>query len=88
MSNTIYINSIKAKRSKYGVKLTGKAEDIIKEIQEHTNSKGYINLELKERRTEGKYGETHSVTVDTWEPKSPHENNSAPAKESTDDLPF
>ena len=82
MSNTIYINSIKAKRSKYGVKLTGKAEDIIKDIQANTNSKGYINWELKERRTAGKYGETHSVTVDTWQPTK----GAQAAKDS--DLPF
>lgn len=88
MSNTIYINSIKVKTGKFGLKVSGKTEDIIKELQQHTNDKGYVNLEIKERKTAGKYGETHSVTVDTWQPNRTAENNTAPAKESTDDLPF
>lgn len=67
MADTIYFNSLSGKKSKFGIKLSGKADKVIEEIKLHTNEKGYINLELFERRTEGKYGETHSLKVDKWE---------------------
>lgn len=100
MANPIYFNSIRGKSGKYGIKLTGKAQDIIEEIQKHTNAKGYINLELKERRSEGKYGETHYVVVDTYAgqqeqreqpappPPASQQGWTEPAGNSEDDLPF
>lgn len=70
MAETIYFNGFSAKRSKYGIKISGKVEKIIEELQKHVNSKGYINLDITERREADKYGNTHSVKVDTWEPKT------------------
>jgi hypothetical protein len=32
------------------------------------NDKGYINLVVSERREPDKYGNTHSVSIDTWKP--------------------
>ena len=80
MANTIYFNGFSAKKSKYGIKLSGKVDRIIEELNKHKNDKGYINLELTERREVGKYGETHSVKVDTWEP--PSKDNSATVAEN------
>lgn len=85
MSETIYLNSLRGKRSNYGIKLSGKASDIIAEIQKHTNSKGFINIELKERKQPDNYGNTHYAVVDTWEPTKPA--NEA-KNEVKDDLPF
>jgi hypothetical protein len=102
MGEAIYFNSLTGKRSKYGIRISGKAEDVIDEIRKHANAKGYINLELKELRQEGKYGKTHYLVVDTYQrdqqteqaaPSPPASQEgwgtkpSAPADE-TDDLPF
>lgn len=85
MANKIFFNGFNAKQSKYGIKLSGKADKIIEEIKKHTNAKGYINLELNPRKEVGKYGETHSVSVDTWEPKQHAEPATA---DEPNDLPF
>ncbi len=59
-----------------------KATDLTEFIAQHTNERGYVNLTVKERREEGRYGDTHTVTLDTWvaTPKA------APITES--DIPF
>lgn len=100
MTEKIYFNSLFCKKSKYGIKLTGKAEDVIKAIQQHANEKGYINLELLEYKEPKQNGITHYITVDTWTPKPKDEpaaiNYGAPKdtdfgqdeKLSKDDLPF
>jgi hypothetical protein len=90
MSETIYFNSLRGKKANYGIKLSGKATDLIAEIQKHTNSKGFINLELKERKQPDNYGNTHYAVVDTYEPKearneAANDNNRHIPK---DDLPF
>lgn len=74
--------SINGKESKYGIKLSGKADKVIEEIRKHTNEKGYINLEILKRKEPGKYGETHYVKVDTWEP--PAREKGIPYKETED----
>lgn len=33
------------------------------------NEKGYINLGISQRKEVGKYGDTHSVWLDTWKPE-------------------
>lgn len=91
--------SINGKKSKYGIKLSGKAEKVIEEIQKHTNSGGYFNFELCERKEPGKYGETHYVKVDDWKPTPKNEpsNDEQQQKQKEkdefnanveDDLPF
>jgi hypothetical protein len=32
------------------------------------NAKGYVNLNMNKRRQPSQYGQTHSLTIDTWEP--------------------
>lgn len=63
-----YINSIKVKQGKFGLKVSGKVDDIIAELKANQNEKGYINLDFNPRKQIGKYGESHNVTVDYWEP--------------------
>ena len=66
MAEKIYIKTVKAKESQYGIKLSFKADELIKQIQENTNEKGYINLELKKRKSEDQYKNTHYIEVDTY----------------------
>lgn len=87
MADTIYFNGFSAKKSKYGIKLSGKVENIIDELNKHVNSKGYINLEITERKEVGKYGETHSVKVDTWEPKPKYETDNTETAPANQDRP-
>ena len=63
-----YINNIKIKQSKFGLKMSGNFDKFVVELKQHLNDKGYFNLEIEERKEIGKYGETHSVTVDEWKP--------------------
>lgn len=77
-----YINNIKIKQSKFGLKMSGNLDKLVEELRQHTNEKGYFNLEIKERKEVGKYGETHSVTVDEWKPNPKQEDDIA------SDLPF
>lgn len=67
-TETIYVNGVYCKKKNYGIGISGKASDLIAEIQKHTNSKGFIRLELKERKEADKNGNTHYLVVDTWEP--------------------
>lgn len=95
MSNTNYL-PINGKKSKYGIKLSGKTDDVIKALQSITNDKGYFNLEVLERKQPGKYGETHYVKEDTWQPdpskappkKAPDFENAELGTIPEDDLPF
>jgi hypothetical protein len=37
-------------------------------VKNHANEKGYVNFVITRRREVGQFGETHSVTLDTWKP--------------------
>jgi len=50
------------------IKLGVPVEKFIAFLQEHQNSKGYVNLGISPRKETGKYGETHTVWLDTWQP--------------------
>ena len=50
-------------------KISFNADKMIAFITAHKNAKGYVNLEMRKRREVGKFGDTHSVTLDTWEPR-------------------
>lgn len=84
MTDKIYVQKVSVKKGKFGLRFSGKAEDVIAQIKQHTNSKGYFNWNINERKEVGKYGETHSVTVDTWEPA----NQGGTGNDQRDDLPF
>jgi hypothetical protein len=83
----IYVKNVSVKEGKFGLKLSGKAEDVIAQIKANTNSRGYFNWNIDKRREVGKYGETHSVSVDTWEPTQKTEPAKTFAKDDGD-LPF
>lgn len=75
---TIYVPKAKCKR----IDMTGAngtwskvriglhAETLIAFVKQHANAAGYINFELKEKREPDQYGNTHSLSLDTWQPKA------------------
>lgn len=72
MSEKVYLNcQAKARQTQYGevLNIGIKADALIAFAQQHANSRGYVNLTVQKRRETGKFGETHSVTLDTYEPK-------------------
>ena len=46
----------------------------LEEMLNNLNSKGYINLNMNKRREPSQYGQTHSLTLDTWEPENTGQN--------------
>jgi hypothetical protein len=69
----IYLKS-SAKRvtTQYGelLRVGFKADDMIAFCREHANERGYVNLNISERREESKFGDTHSVSLDAWKKSS------------------
>lgn len=66
----IYCGSGKEIDGKYGkmLKLSFSKTDI-ETLLANLNEKGWVNLIASERKEVGKFGETHSITVDTWKPE-------------------
>ena len=56
-----------------------KVADLIEFANKHGNARVYLNLSIGARREVGQYGDTHSVTLDTYEPKG---------KPATEDIAF
>lgn len=67
MSEKKYINSLRCKKSNFGIKISGNAQKLIEEINQHTNERGYINLELKERKNPSEDGITHYIEVNNYQ---------------------
>lgn len=60
------------------IRLGVKAQDLIAFAKLHANERGYLNLVISKRRSVGQYGDTHSVALDTYEPKAKTDDDSAP----------
>ena len=43
-----------------------KVSDLLEFAQRHVNERGYLNLSVQSRREIGKFGDTHTVSLDTW----------------------
>lgn len=70
MSETkTYCGSAKVIKTQYGeiMKVSFSRSDIEK-LTANLNEKGWINLNISERKEADKYGNTHSVVVDNWKP--------------------
>lgn len=69
MESKIYVGSWKEIDGKYWkmLKLSFSKTDI-ETLLANLNEKGWVNLIASERKEVGKFGETHSITVDTWKP--------------------
>lgn len=89
MAEKIYFNGAFLKQSKFGIKLSGKADDIIAEIEKHKKANGTIRLEILARQSPDKNGNTHYMVVDTWEPSQAGEGRNKPGmNDDGSDLPF
>jgi len=55
-------------------------------VKANKNERGYLNLTISPRKEIGAYGETHSVSLDTWQPskdKASTQNKSTTPKKET-----
>ena len=73
MSEKIYVpGSAKEIQTQYGplLKLSFPVADLVAFVQAHKNAKGWVNMNVSRRKSEGKYGETHTIVLDTWQPSA------------------
>lgn len=87
-----YIKGVKLKQGKYGIKFSGKTEEVIAQLKAITNAKGYFNLEINQRKEVGQWGDTHSLKVDEYDPAKAQQaqqpSGELPSASPADDLPF
>jgi hypothetical protein len=86
-----YINAISAKQVTFDsgksiLKLNIHVGRFVEQLAQYANEKGYVNLGVSERKEKGKFGETHSVWLDTWKPT--HRADAAPAAPKSDPPPW
>jgi hypothetical protein len=64
--------SAKARMAPFGevIRLSFPVDKMTAFLKEHANDRGYVNLELTRRNEPGKFGDTHSLKLDTWQPKA------------------
>lgn len=80
-----YVGTAKQKtiNTKFGemevIKLSFSKKDL-ETLMSNLNEKGWVNLDQVKRKEVGKYGETHSMTIDTWKPS---EKSTPPANTPT-----
>jgi len=95
MADKIYLRcSAKARTTQYGdvLNLGIKVEDLADFCRKHKNERGYLNLTIAARKEVGQYGDTHSVYLDTYTPKSDGRTESVTLRSTRpvvkDDIPF
>lgn len=71
MSDKVYVPRSSAKEKSFQdggslIKLGFKADDLIAFANQHKNDKGFLNLTVSKRRTPSQYGDTHSVSLDSY----------------------
>ena len=87
------------KKGQYGIRISVCINDIAEyakeNIEKSANGKKYINLDINERKEVDKFGNTHSVKINTWKPEkkepvrqgSPEDFDDTPSAEQ-EVLPF
>ena len=70
--------SIKTRETQYGniLKMGIKVDPMIEFLNKYKNERGFVNLDINERKELGQFGQSHSVALDTW---SPNTNQPSPA---------
>ena len=68
-----YSKGIFIKKGKFSLKCSVKTSDFVQWLNANTNEKGYCNIEIKERKEPGKYGDTHYAVLDEWKPEKKKE---------------
>lgn len=82
--------SAKEKQGRFGpVLLLGFKAEVLRELANQANERGYVNLAITARKEVGAYGDTHSVKLDTFTPKQRDESPAWNGPTDTDDsIPF
>lgn len=84
------------------IKVSCKVDKLIEFLNQHKNEKGYTNIILAKRKSEGQGGETHYAYLDTWKPtgerrqapqhqreqKPSEASGDFPERAADDDVPF
>lgn len=91
-----YANGIRIKNGKYSLKCGINVNQFCEFLKSNQNEKGFVNIEIKERKEEGKYGETHYAVLDEWRPENKIIHGPEPDMKKVDaskmknnkDLPF
>jgi len=65
----IYVGGAKEMSGNFGVfhKISFSHNDL-NMLMENLNAKGYVNLNMNKRKQPSRYGQTHSLVIDTWQP--------------------
>jgi hypothetical protein len=96
MSDKVYLNGliIKGRENQFGeeeLKVSVKVEDLVKELQQHKDERGWVNLEIRKKKQPSDKGVSHYTVLDTWKPSGQApampQSNDFPAVEDND-LPF
>jgi hypothetical protein len=57
-------------------------------LKKNTNERGYVNVDCWEKDTPGKFGDTHSASLNDWQPKASSKAPAAEAQYDDPDMPF
>ena len=63
----IFVGNATKRDGNYGEYYTGSIN--IAELAKHDNGKWYAKIKMQLRREPWKYGETHSIVIDTYKPQ-------------------
>lgn len=91
MSDAIYFNAARGKKTMYGTKLSFNVDKFIEELKQHRNESGYCNVVVKDRKAPDKFGNNVYIMLDTWKPdptKAKSTPTAAQSSPSDDNLPF
>ena len=90
-----FVKNIYVKKSKYGIKVSFKADAFIEELKAKKDKEGWVKIEIKESRA----GDKMYAQYDTWQPNATGQSSGgysnpqpkpapSPAPRVQDDLPF
>lgn len=95
MSEKIYVGSGKERQTQYGAELDLQLE--IDDLAKYVTDYGYVNkagkhvvrLKVGKRREVGKFGETHTLEINTWKPdtSAPRTQNGNSYQNRTESAP-
>lgn len=90
-TSKVYVPKASAKEISFDgggslIRLGFRVEELLDFIHQHATPSGYLNLTLGKRRDVGKFGETHSVYLDTYTPKAGGQPRGGQAHD--DNMPF
>jgi hypothetical protein len=92
MSDVVYFNSARGKKTMYGTKISVNVDKFIEELIANKNEAGYCNMVIKDRKSPDKFGNNVYIMLDTWKPDPSKAKTTATQQPSSpaveDGLPF